>query len=233
MWPCPNCNVATEYQKACAFACTATSQYFSRFLADYEFIRAAEGRGSNDPDYYLALPYKDISGKLSDQWAIRARTFRYLERHILAPLATRQNRPLRILDLGAGNGWMSYRLALLGHPPVAVDLLITNRTDLARPPTSDMCNLSFPGSRLNSITFHLPLPPSISSSSTPHFTTRKITEKPWRGNPLYTPRWLCGDRRYAVVPSRAQRPRDGRRKAHELPGTIRLLLQLTRKPGII
>jgi SAM-dependent methyltransferase len=37
---------------------------------------------------------------------------------------------LRILDLGAGNGWMSYRLALHGHSPVAVDLLINNQDGL-------------------------------------------------------------------------------------------------------
>ena len=37
---------------------------------------------------------------------------------------------LRILDLGAGNGWMSYRFALQGHTPVAVDLLINERDGL-------------------------------------------------------------------------------------------------------
>ena len=34
----------------------------------------------------------------------------------------------RILDLGAGNGWMSFRLALAGYKPCAVDLL-TNPFD--------------------------------------------------------------------------------------------------------
>jgi SAM-dependent methyltransferase len=33
-----------------------------------------------------------------------------------------------ILDIGAGNGWMSFRLALRGYAPVAVDLL-TNHDD--------------------------------------------------------------------------------------------------------
>jgi SAM-dependent methyltransferase len=103
-------------------------KYFKRFVADYEFIRSAEGRGSVDADYYLALPYKDLSGNNSDQWKIRARTFRYMEQHIISPLAALTNRPLRVLDLGAGNGWMSYRLALMGHSPIAVDLL-TNSHD--------------------------------------------------------------------------------------------------------
>jgi SAM-dependent methyltransferase len=102
--------------------------YFGRFITDYEFIRSAEGRGSDASGYYLALPYRDLSGKNRDQWSIRARTFRYIEQGILAPFEIQCGRKLRILDLGAGNGWMSYRLALAGHAPVAVDL-ITNDQD--------------------------------------------------------------------------------------------------------
>ena len=104
--------------------------YFGRFITDYEFIRAAEGRGSDASDYYLALPYHDISGKNADQWSIRARTFRYIEQRILPPFEMQCGRKLRILDLGAGNGWMSYRLALAGHMPVAVDLLTNDRDGL-------------------------------------------------------------------------------------------------------
>jgi len=40
---------------------------YSRFVQDYESIRAAEGRGSNTDEYYLALPYRDLSGRLSSQ----------------------------------------------------------------------------------------------------------------------------------------------------------------------
>jgi ubiquinone/menaquinone biosynthesis C-methylase UbiE len=39
-------------------------------------------------------------------------------------------RPLNFLDLGAGIGWMSYRLALRGHRAVAVDLLNDDRDGL-------------------------------------------------------------------------------------------------------
>jgi SAM-dependent methyltransferase len=103
---------------------------FERFVAEYELVRAAESRGSTDPAYYLALPFQDLTGKLSSQWKIRAVTFRYIERHILEPLAARRGRPLRILDLGAGNGWLSYRLSLLGHQPVAVDILVNEHDGL-------------------------------------------------------------------------------------------------------
>jgi len=55
---------------------------------------------------------------------MRARTYRYFEKHVLG------DRPLDVLDLGAGCGWMSYRLALKGHCPVAVDLLSDGRDGL-------------------------------------------------------------------------------------------------------
>jgi SAM-dependent methyltransferase len=93
-----------------------------RFLDDYIKIRHAEGRGSLDSAYYLALPYRDITGRLEDQWSIRARSYRYLERRVLPPLEKQFGRPLRIADLGAGNCWLSYRLALRGHLPIAIDI---------------------------------------------------------------------------------------------------------------
>jgi len=94
-----------------------------RFLEDYVKIRHAEGRGSQYADYYLSLPYRDITGRLQNQWTIRATSYRYLERRVLPSIENRTARPLRIADLGAGNCWMSYRLALRGHHPIAIDIL--------------------------------------------------------------------------------------------------------------
>ncbi|MEO8594643.1 MAG: class I SAM-dependent methyltransferase [Candidatus Solibacter sp.] len=94
-----------------------------RFLDDYVRIRHAEGRGSHDPDYYLALPFRDTSGLLQDQWTIRAKSFAYLERRVLPAIEKRAAHPLRIADLGAGNCWLSHRLALRGHRPLAIDIL--------------------------------------------------------------------------------------------------------------
>jgi hypothetical protein len=93
-----------------------------QFLKDYSRIRRAEGRGSSDPEYYRALPYRDVSGKNSAQWAIRARSYRHFESHVLPTIEKEAGRPLDILDLGAGNGWMSYRLSLRKHRPVALDI---------------------------------------------------------------------------------------------------------------
>jgi SAM-dependent methyltransferase len=94
-----------------------------RFIAEYTTIRHAEGRGSDQSAYYQALPYRDISGKLQAQWEMRARTYRHFERKVLWEAERRLSRPLDILDLGAGNGWMSYRLSLRGHRAVALDIV--------------------------------------------------------------------------------------------------------------
>jgi len=94
---------------------------YRRFIEEYSAIRRSEGRGSEDPAYYLALPYKDLTGKNSGQWFIRGKSYRHFEQKILPALE--KGKPLDVLDLGAGNGWMSYRLALRNHRPVAVDVL--------------------------------------------------------------------------------------------------------------
>jgi len=93
-----------------------------QFLSDYARIREAEGRGSQDPSYYRALPDRDLTGNNAEQWRIRAHSYRYFERKILAPLEKQAQRALDILDLGAGNGWMSYRLTERGQRPVALDI---------------------------------------------------------------------------------------------------------------
>jgi SAM-dependent methyltransferase len=128
---CQRCKMTTQYRNGIWRALSPDRvDHFRQFIAEYELIRSAEGRGSTLPEYYLNLPFKDISGQNSDQWTIRARTFRSMQRSIVEPLARRIGCGLRILDLGAGNGWLSYRLALQGHLPIAVDLLTNDRDGL-------------------------------------------------------------------------------------------------------
>ena len=95
-----------------------------QFLEDYGRIRSAEGRGSDESGYYRALPFADITGRNADQWRIRARTFRHFARRVLS------GQRLKILDVGAGNCWLSYRLAELHHQPVAVDIFSDPRDGL-------------------------------------------------------------------------------------------------------
>jgi len=103
-------------------------KYYACFIEDYEHIRTAEGRFSQKDEFYLCLPYRDISERNSKQWRIRARSYDHLLNCVL-----KQNPRLeggRILDLGAGNCWMSYRLALAKYRPLAVDLLTNDRDGL-------------------------------------------------------------------------------------------------------
>ena len=99
---------------------------FEQFTIEYETVRLREGRGSAGTHYYLSLPYKDVSGHNAWQWKIRSRSYRFFQQRILPWLEYRYTQGLDVLDIGAGNCWMSYRLALRGHRPVAVDLLVNN-----------------------------------------------------------------------------------------------------------
>ena len=95
-----------------------------QFLDDYGRIRSAEGRGSDESNYFRALPFADITGRNSGQWSIRARTFRHFVQTVL------RGQRLKVLDLGAGNCWLSYRLAEMSHRPVAVDIFSDQRDGL-------------------------------------------------------------------------------------------------------
>jgi SAM-dependent methyltransferase len=99
----------------------APADALARFRAAYGQHRAAEGRGAGGTAELLALPYL-ADGPLAAQWRIRARTYDAFLARVLVPLAREVGRPLRIADLGAGNGWLSYRAALLGHRPTAFDV---------------------------------------------------------------------------------------------------------------
>lgn len=86
------------------------------FFRDYALHRAKEGR-AHSLDELKQLPYLR-SGPLARQWAVRARTYEAFLKYIVKPAG----RPLSILDLGAGNGWLSYRLAQMRHEAVALDI---------------------------------------------------------------------------------------------------------------
>src|SRR4051794_9909154 len=91
-----------------------------QFVREYATVRRAEGWGSLDPTYYLALPFRDLTGRYPEIWRIRARSYTTFVTNVLKP---REIGRLHILDLGAGNAWLSYRLARRGHSVLAVDVL--------------------------------------------------------------------------------------------------------------
>lgn len=96
--------------------------YFRRFMEEYETVRRDEGRHLDDPAYHRALPYEDRSGRYRAEWRVRAASFDTLLERVVAPRERATGHPLAILDVGAGNGWLAYRLAARGHHVVALDL---------------------------------------------------------------------------------------------------------------
>lgn len=97
----------------------------AQFRQEYETVRRQEGRGSDDPAFYRALPFV-----ADPAWAGRAYSYAVLLEQVIRPFAQKAQRPLRILDVGAGNGWLSHRLAAEGHLLAAVDLGVTVRDGL-------------------------------------------------------------------------------------------------------
>jgi ubiquinone/menaquinone biosynthesis C-methylase UbiE len=77
-----------------------------KFVDDYRRVRLAEGQASTDPEFARRLPFRDLTGRHAASWRLRA--FHYLI--IRAGLAATPG-IVRVLDLGAGNGWMARRLA--------------------------------------------------------------------------------------------------------------------------
>jgi len=123
---CPFCGLAMRTRRGIVHALPPDrASYFARFVSDYERIRKAEGRGSASDEFYLNLPFEDISGVNQEHWKVRARTFEHLINRVFGGGGAGGK---KVLDLGAGNGWLSYRLSLAGFKPVAVDLL-TNDFD--------------------------------------------------------------------------------------------------------
>ncbi len=112
------------------FLLPESQAHYHRFIEEYETVRRSGEVASSDADYYRALPFKDLSGNSPKDWAVRARSFNTLVRKLLTPIQAQLQRPLKVLDLGAGNGWLSHRLAAQGDRVVAVDLLVNEKDGL-------------------------------------------------------------------------------------------------------
>jgi SAM-dependent methyltransferase len=96
------------------------------FVRDYTKIRLAEGRGSDDPEFYRNLPDCPGEHPMASQWAFHRRTFSCFRDRVLPGLPA----SAEILDLGAGTGWLSNRLAHLGYRPCAIDITSDDRDGL-------------------------------------------------------------------------------------------------------
>lgn len=96
------------------------------FVGDYTKIRLAEGRGSDDPVFYRNLPDCPDEHPLAWQWRMHRRTFASFRDRVLPRFAIGSE----ILDVGAGTGWLSNRLAHAGYRPCAVDVTCDDRDGL-------------------------------------------------------------------------------------------------------
>lgn len=141
---CPSCKSTLQQQSDAQFVCPEDGRiyecidgiwrfllpervdYYAQFVQEYETVRRAEGRQSEDAAYYRALPFQDLSGQMATMWQSRAKTFNLLCEQIIQPMQAKRKRPLTILDLGAGNGWLSYQLSKRGHQLAAIDLTVNS-----------------------------------------------------------------------------------------------------------
>lgn len=82
----------------------------------YIALRKQEGRLY--PDEVLAkIPYLGDSSHLAKEWKVRAVSAEKLNKHL-----AQKNRPLHILDLGCGNGWLANFMSKVNNKVSAVDV---------------------------------------------------------------------------------------------------------------
>lgn len=136
---CPQCHgqfLMTMHDNSCALRCRdcnashgvndhipklvvpERASAIASFCQKYDAVRLREGWASAAPDYYLNLPFRDLTGKHAHEWQLRAKSFRFLQNWLKQNYG---NRSLRILDIGTGSGWMS-RLLADQHDVFAIDV---------------------------------------------------------------------------------------------------------------
>lgn len=137
---CPECRQSAPLDWAAdrGFACASCGVVFSAgngvlhflspqraaaaapFQQQYRHVREREGYRQSSATYYRMLPFVPRHDPHASEWRIRRESFAHLQQHALPDL---WRGSIRVLDLGAGSGWLSHRLAADGHAVVAVDRL--------------------------------------------------------------------------------------------------------------
>ena len=115
---CSTCNMAFECRDGIyRFLLPERELELKPFLCQYQHIRHQEGSVVHSAEYYRSLPFVPKGGLDVERWYIRRQSFKRL-----VDLLPRH--PIKILDLGAGNCWLTNRLTELGNYCVAVDISI-------------------------------------------------------------------------------------------------------------
>lgn len=133
---CPDCRASVLDAGEDAFRCPTCRQRFVCRDGIYRFLThpsspsagpfsrhssaVSPGNGSQEtaPEYYRMLPVVKRDDPRAAEWRIRRETYAHFQRVGLPAVWLG---PVRILDLGAGTGWLSHRLASFGYTAVAVD----------------------------------------------------------------------------------------------------------------
>jgi SAM-dependent methyltransferase len=118
---CARCAAIYSHHAGCwRFLTAPRAARLEPFVRQYQTVRDRDGHRRLWPaEHYRILPSVDASHPLAAEWLVRRETFHHLLRFVLAA----GSHPMQILDLGAGTGWLSHRLAALGQRVVAVDVL--------------------------------------------------------------------------------------------------------------
>ena len=129
IFACPRCSASLSSSLSCRdcgskyecrdgvyrFLLSETELDLEPFLNQYRHVRGLEGHGTCPPEYYRVLPFVPPQDPESDSWYIRQQSYQRL-------LDLLPKTSVSILDLGAGNCWLTHRLSMLGHHCVAVDI---------------------------------------------------------------------------------------------------------------
>jgi SAM-dependent methyltransferase len=133
---CPECRETLVQGTAGAFLCVPCQQRYERrdgifrflsrsrsdraapFAQQYRTVREQDGYRETAPEYYRMLPVVTQNDPRAAEWRIRRESYAHFQQRAL-PRVWRG--PIRALDLGAGSGWLSHRLASFGYHAVAVD----------------------------------------------------------------------------------------------------------------
>ena len=205
-----------------------------RFLEDYVKIRHAEGRGSQDSSYYLALPYRDVTGRLQDQWNIRGASYRYLENRVPAADRAALLRG-RCASPISGQGTAGCRTVSR-----CADIVRSRSTSSAirstdsPPAATTSSGLRSRASTPSSTACRSRAPASISRSSTRRSTTRRtIAGHSPKSAAASVRDGQLPHRRFAgLSPPRARRS-DAARAPPAVRGHLRLRLRLARQHRIL
>lgn len=122
---CSSCSRQYRYQNGIwRFLLPEQADYYRPFLETYHPARQADGWEQANENYYLALPEVARDGPHSVIWRIRRRSYTRLMK-IAGP-----GQGHYALDLGAGCGWLSRRLAEAGWRTLALDLNVEGHDGL-------------------------------------------------------------------------------------------------------